>query len=136
MGRGGGGGGLRILPKKSWNVYNKDNIKKVRDDEAAHAREEAQKAARALRGDAEFRLEAMRNVAGERAALEAAPASEARGDSAAARAVVLARARRVTVDDAPPVRAAWPAPVALPSLPVLRVRLEWKSPRQRHPRST
>ena len=40
MGRGAGGGGLRILPHKSWNVYNFKNRERVRRDEEKHALEE------------------------------------------------------------------------------------------------
>ena len=33
MGKGKGGGGLRILPHKSWHVWNYDNQQKVKKDE-------------------------------------------------------------------------------------------------------
>ncbi len=34
-----GGGGLRILPHKSWNVWNYDNRERVRRDEREAQRE-------------------------------------------------------------------------------------------------
>jgi hypothetical protein len=51
-----GGGGLRLLPKKSWNVWNYDNREKVRrDEENARVEEEAKKA-RADLAEQELRI--------------------------------------------------------------------------------
>ena len=63
MGRGCGGGGLRILPHKSWNVYGYENKQKVKADEAAHKiiTDASDKAAR--EADAEFRLTVLRRQA-------------------------------------------------------------------------
>ena len=52
-----GGGGLNILPKKSWNVWNHDNIEKVRRDEAQHAAEQAAVQQRQRQVDNEWRVE-------------------------------------------------------------------------------
>lgn len=60
MGRGGGGGGLRILPHKSWNVYNRDNIERVKADEAAHAAEQAILEAKRRAAESEYNLQRMR----------------------------------------------------------------------------
>ncbi len=38
-----GGGGLRILPHKSWNVYNYDNRLRVEQDEKQAQKEEEEK---------------------------------------------------------------------------------------------
>ena len=43
MGKGGGGGGLRILPHKSWHVWNFENLQKFEHDEMVHAAEEEEK---------------------------------------------------------------------------------------------
>jgi hypothetical protein len=52
-----GGGGLNILPKKSWNVWNHDNIEKVRRDEAQHAAEQEALQRRQRHVDSESRVE-------------------------------------------------------------------------------
>ena len=52
-----GGGGLNILPKKSWNVWNHDNIEKVRRDEAQHAAEQEALQRRQRHVDSEYRVE-------------------------------------------------------------------------------
>lgn len=51
-----GGGGLRILPHKSWHVWNYDNREKVRRDEAQAKIDEAEKRSRAEAADQEARL--------------------------------------------------------------------------------
>lgn len=56
MGKGGGGGGLRILPHKSWNVWNRDNIEKVKKDEAKFEAEEKERLRKQSKADAEHRL--------------------------------------------------------------------------------
>lgn len=48
----GGHGGLNILPQKSWNVYNRDNLEKVAKDEREHVEAQALKRKETL--DAEF----------------------------------------------------------------------------------
>lgn len=60
----GGHGGLNILPQKRWNVYNYDNREKVRRDEEAAAKEEQLKREQAIKRDAEFRLEKLRQARG------------------------------------------------------------------------
>ncbi|XP_020583980.1 leukocyte receptor cluster member 1 homolog [Phalaenopsis equestris] len=60
----GGHGGLNILPQKKWNVYNYENREKVRQDEAAAAREEQLKREQSRRRDLEFRIERLREARG------------------------------------------------------------------------
>lgn len=43
MGKGCGGGGLRLLPHKSWNVWNSDNVSRVERDEQQHAQQQQHK---------------------------------------------------------------------------------------------
>ena len=49
-----------MLGKKSWNVYNSENIAKVRRDEAAAAAREAQEEQRTQEVDAQWRLQILR----------------------------------------------------------------------------
>nr|DAD47803.1 TPA_asm: hypothetical protein HUJ06_017740 [Nelumbo nucifera] len=60
----GGHGGLNILPRKRWNVYNYENREKVRRDEEAAAKEEQLKREQSRKRDAEFRLEMLRRARG------------------------------------------------------------------------
>ncbi|KAL8946198.1 MAG: hypothetical protein Q9222_007377 [Ikaeria aurantiellina] len=51
---------LHLLGKKSWNVYNQDNIEKVKRDEAAAAAREAAEEQRMQEVDAERRIQILR----------------------------------------------------------------------------
>jgi hypothetical protein len=53
-------GGLRILPHKSWNVYNFDNRERVRKDEEKARETEAERQERAEAAEAEARIEVLR----------------------------------------------------------------------------
>ncbi|KAL8674461.1 MAG: hypothetical protein Q9168_001126 [Polycauliona sp. 1 TL-2023] len=61
---------LHLLGKKSWNVYNQDNIEKVRRDEAAAAAREAAEEQRMQEVDAERRIQILRGVQQDQAAEE------------------------------------------------------------------
>ncbi|BGP57692.1 hypothetical protein JCM8202_005475 [Rhodotorula sphaerocarpa] len=52
---------LKLLPHKSWHVYNQENVARVRRDEARAQQEQEQTEDRAFRADAEARLDRLRN---------------------------------------------------------------------------
>ncbi|ORX60890.1 hypothetical protein BCR36DRAFT_314836 [Piromyces finnis] len=52
---------LNILHHKSWNVYNTENIERVRRDEAKAKEEEQKKKKKAIQAEWEFRLSLLRN---------------------------------------------------------------------------
>ncbi|XP_053288100.1 leukocyte receptor cluster member 1 [Pleuronectes platessa] len=60
---------MNILPKKSWHVRNKDNVARVRKDEAQAAEEEREAQKRVERAEQEARTEYLRRKS--RAALQA-----------------------------------------------------------------
>ncbi|KAI8374682.1 uncharacterized protein BYT42DRAFT_615814 [Radiomyces spectabilis] len=54
---------MNILPHKSWHVYNRKNIEKVRKDEAKAKQEEDAKRDRVIKAESEARLELLRHRA-------------------------------------------------------------------------
>ncbi|KAL8997788.1 MAG: hypothetical protein Q9169_003037 [Polycauliona sp. 2 TL-2023] len=67
---------LHLLGKKSWNVYNQDNIEKVKRDEAAAAAREAAEEQRMQEVDAERRIKVLRGVQHHQAVEEPAAAEQ------------------------------------------------------------
>ncbi|KAL8803099.1 MAG: hypothetical protein Q9200_006348 [Gallowayella weberi] len=75
---------LHLLGKKSWNVYNQENIDKVRRDEAAAAAREEAEEQRMQEVDAERRIQVLRGLrsdalSGDRQPIE--PAAQQQGTS-------------------------------------------------------
>lgn len=65
---------MNILPKKNWHVRNKDNIEKVRKDEAKAAAEQKEKEKRLAIAESEARINVLRSRAGASIAIDKARA--------------------------------------------------------------
>ncbi|KAH8555441.1 hypothetical protein BGW37DRAFT_477236 [Umbelopsis sp. PMI_123] len=69
---------MNILPHKSWHVYNKSNVEKVRKDEAKAKEEEDKKLERQQLADREARLKMLRDRANQRLGVDSADADSSK----------------------------------------------------------
>ncbi|KAI9714934.1 MAG: hypothetical protein M1812_006247 [Candelaria pacifica] len=76
---------LHLLGKKSWNVYNTDNIEKVRRDEAAAKLREEEEERRMQEVDSERRIQLLRGLASEPAPAAASNVHDTVGQAASGR---------------------------------------------------
>ncbi|KAL9594841.1 MAG: hypothetical protein Q9219_006805 [cf. Caloplaca sp. 3 TL-2023] len=89
---------LHLLGKKSWNVYNQDNIERVKRDEAAAAARKAAEEQRMQEVDAERRIQILRGL--EPTPIPAAPTDTAQdGDNARATHKRERKRRRIAGED-------------------------------------